>query len=406
MKDVVIISNYWHFDFEKSSSRYLTIAHMAAEAGALVEVITSTFYHTAKRQRDTRDLRLQRQRYTATLLYEPGYKKNITIKRVFSHGVFAANVLKYLRGRKPPDVIYLAVPPLGLAGKVLAYANGRRIRAIIDVQDVWPEAFHMLLPFPKLLRFVLAPLYWQANRIYAGADDIAAVSQTYLQRAMGHNKRRAKGHCVFIGTDLGAFDSFASCAQAAKPADAPVALAYIGMLGHSYDLIGVMDAMCLQRESGGTPLELLVMGDGPLRQKLERYALKKRLPVAFTGRLSYEDMVKRLVRCDIAISPIVPGGAQSIINKHADYVSAGLPIISIQDNPEFGILLTQFNAGINCTSKNIPELADALERLASDAGLRKAMGINSRRLAEEKFDRNVTYPELVDAILKKPGGSE
>ena len=140
------------------------------------------------------------------------------------------------------------------------------------------------------------------------------------------------------------------------------------------------------------------MGDGPLREKFEQYALQKQLPVRFAGRLSYEDMVKKLVKCDIGINVLVGNAVQSIINKHADYISAGIPIINVQKIQEFGELLDAYEAGAMCAPGDTAALAEKIQALADNEDLRRQMGSNSRRLAEEKFDRNQTYHEIIQVI--------
>lgn len=395
MLDAVIISNYWHFPLEKSSSRYHSIACLLAESGISTEVITSQFYHTKKQSRNVQDIEVS---YKVTLLEEGTYKKNVSLSRLFAHHQFAENVIEYLTTRaKQPDVIYLFVPPAELAKQVVEYANRNHIRVVIDVLDLWPEAFHMVLPkaFSKLLLF---PMKKQIEYVYRNADDVIAVSNTYVESVMRVNKKCINGHRVFIGTDMCAFDTVAENAPSLDGKLRPITMAYIGMLGHSYDLCGVMDAMELLREKDVDIVELLIMGDGPLREKFENYACQKKLPVRFTGRLSYEEMVKKLVKCDIGINVLVGNSAASIINKHADYVSAGIPIINVQKNQEFNELLLEYNAGIMCAPDDPVSLAESICRLAKDEALRKEMGMNSRRLAEEKFDRNKTYHEIIRVI--------
>ena len=203
---------------------------------------------------------------------------------------------------------------------------------------------------------------------------------------------------MFIGTDIAVFDKVSYDAPTLKDKLRPVTMAYIGMLGHSYDLCRVMDAMGLLIQRGYDEVELLVMGDGPLKEKFQNYALQHNLPVRFTGRLSYEDMSKKLVKCDIGLNVLVGEAVASIINKHADYVSAGIPIINVQKNQEFGELLKEYNAGVICKPGDIVSLADAIYMLAINQETRQMMGKNSRRLAEEKFDRKKTYHEIINVI--------
>ena len=391
---LVIISNYWHFVNEKSSSRYNSLAEIAIESGLDVTVMTSTFYHTKKIQRDY-EIKAP---CNTVLVDEPSYQKNVTPKRIAAHATFAKGVITTLEQmEEKPDVIYLFVPPTGLAKKVVTFAKKNGIRVIIDVLDLWPEAFAMLMP-GIAAKVLLGSMKRSVEFAYANADEVIAVSQAYVDRALRHNTRQDIGHSVFIGTDLAFFDACAHNAQPLEGKLRPVTMAYIGMLGHSYDLCGVMDAMALRIKEGHDDVELLVMGDGPLREKFENYAKELALPVRFTGRLPYEEMVQKLVQCDIGLNVLVGKAEQSIINKHADYVSAGIPIINVQKNQEFGHLLADYNAGVMCNPGDVRALADAISELAGEETKRKEMGKNSRRLAEEKFDRRKTYQEIISVI--------
>ena len=50
--DVLLIANYWHFEEEKASSRYRTMANLIVEKGYSLEVVTSSFRHLTKKQRN------------------------------------------------------------------------------------------------------------------------------------------------------------------------------------------------------------------------------------------------------------------------------------------------------------------------------------------------------------------
>ena len=70
-KDILLIANYWHFEFEKMSSRYRSMADILCDSGFSVEVITSSFRHQTKRQRDVEQIKAQVYPYKVTLLKEP-----------------------------------------------------------------------------------------------------------------------------------------------------------------------------------------------------------------------------------------------------------------------------------------------------------------------------------------------
>lgn len=390
---LLIISNYWHFKNEKSSSRYNSIAEMATARKIDVELLTSSFYHTQKKQRTYKLESL----YKVTLIKEPSYSKNVTVKRIISHRIFANGVIKHLKELKEkPDVIYLFVPPTGLAKKVVDFANKNNIKVIIDVLDLWPEAFEMVLPMS--LSKLLLPMKKDVEFAYKNADKIVAVSKGYAKKVASVNKKSSEGTAVYIGTDLSVFDKNAENAPKLEGKLRPITMAYIGMLGKSYDLLSVMQAMKELKESGHDIVEFLVMGNGPMQQQFADYAKDNNLPVRFTGRLSYEDMVKKLVKCDFGVNVLQGKSVAGIINKHADYLSAGIPIINIQTDREFSDLLIENNAGIVCPVGDIEALKNAIKTLSENENIRNIMGKNSRLLAEKYFDRNVTYKKIIDLI--------
>ena len=122
------------------------------------------------------------------------------------------------------------------------------------------------------------------------------------------------------------------------------------------------------------------------------------LPVHFWGRLLYSDLIGYAKNGDIAVNPIVKGAAQSIINKHADYAAAGLPVVNTQECQEYRNLLESYGCGINCEVESAKQVAKALQELIENPEKRKQMGANSRRMAEERFDRRNTYQQIVRAV--------
>lgn len=141
-------------------------------------------------------------------------------------------------------------------------------------------------------------------------------------------------------------------------------------------------------------IQFIVLGDGPKKRKLQ--VQSKNIPIVFTGRISYSEMVWVLRRCDSAVNPISKGAVQSIINKHMDYAMAGLPVISTQENLEYRNLLNKYKAGINCKCEDSNEVCNAIKMLIDDVNLRKTIGRNSLNLAIEKFDRKQSYVKLFE----------
>lgn len=79
------------------------------------------------------------------------------------------------------------------------------------------------------------------------------------------------------------------------------------------------------------------------------------------------------------------------------YQASG-PFINTQECPEYRDLVDKYQMGFNCENNNAKDLADKLFVLCKDDLLRKTMGLNSRRLAEDRFDRKKTYKEILELL--------
>lgn len=393
-KDILLIANYWHFEAEKSSSRYRSFADILCKKYNL-EVITSTFCHLKKSQRKEAELHLDCLPYKVTLQYERGYKKNIGIQRILSYTEFGKNVLAYLKDRKRPDLIIVSVPSLAVADYVSEYAQKENIPLIVDIQDLWPEAFKMVINIPGISDILFAPMMKQANRIYSRANIIMAVSDTYVARGKRVNAN-AEGLSIYIGTDSELVKEKTKGIIVSK--EEKFVVAYVGALGYSYDIKGVIDAIKILKDRGYDDILFKVMGDGVCRNEFESYAKESGIDYVFTGLLEYGLMMQTLKQCDVAVNPIVRKSVSSIINKVSDYAAAGIPVINTQNSLEYRNLLETYHAGINVENGNTNELANAIFEYYSNPNKKIAAAINEQKMFNELFDRGKIYTKLINKI--------
>ena len=395
-KKVLLISNYFHFASEKSSNRYRELAELLCKQPDIeLELITSKFYQRTYQYRTDLEALTKDIPFKATFVDERAYHKSICVDRLLASRDFGKNVLRYLRTQPKPDLIYQVVPTLDVADAVSKYAKKNGIPLIVDIQDLWPEAFKMAINLPVISDIAFYPLLRKANGIYKRADAICAVSQSYVDRALQVNKTCKVSQAVYIGINLEVFDRNAQAFAPEKPAE--MTLAYCGSLSKSYDIRLVIDALALLGEQAP---HFLVMGGGNDLEMLKGYAAEKGVDATFTGFLPYEEMCGRLCRCDMTVNPIVGDSVASIINKHGDYAACGLPVINTQNSTEYCALVEGYQMGFNCVGTGARDVADKIALLMQDADLRAQMGKNARRCAEEKFNRIHTYPLLVQTIRK------
>lgn len=392
--DIVIIAHFITEFVKNGTSRFVYIAEELSQKHN-VELITSSFNHVKKQQRNKQEYNLKTK---VTLLKEPSYPKNVCLKRFRSHIHFGKQVRKYLESRVKPDVIYCAVPSLDCAYHAAKFAQENNIKFFIDVQDLWPESFKMILNVPVFSNLLFYPMKRRANYIYSRADKIIAVSDTYCNIAKKFNKKNAECIPVFLGTKIESFDKYVTENRIVRNDDKFV-IGYCGTLGHSYDIKCVLDALDILKQKDYRNISFWIIGDGPLKENFENYAKELDLDVKFYGRVSYDKMCGLLSACDMCVNPIVGTSAASIINKHADYAAAGIPVVNTQNSEEYRKLINDYHCGINCSSSNSNELANAILELMTDASKRSSMGKQARVMAEEKFDRDGTYTNIINAFV-------
>ena len=270
------------------------------------------------------------------------------------------------------------------------------------MQDLWPEAFSLVFNIPLLSNMIFYPMKRKIDKVYAYADEIVGVSETYCDRARSVNKKVDRVYPIYLGTNIADFDENVK-ANSCDFSNEGFTLGYCGTLGHSYDLPCVFEAMSVLKSRGIDDVTLHVCGDGPLRQRFEDEAEERKINVVFEGRLPYEKMCGVIASCEAAVNPIRKGAAQSIINKHADYAAAGIPVINTQESYEYRNLVEKYYMGFNCNVGDGENVANAIEELKNNSELRHRMGEGARKCALECFDRRKGYKTIEELIINKTG---
>lgn len=398
MRIIFIVNFPANLDGSKAKGRFLYLTEILAERGHQVEMIVSDFDHGSKQHRLKGSIKQDAYKTKITVLHEPGYPNNVSLKRLWSHYVWGRNVKKYLDSNEKPDVVYCAMPSLTAAKYASAYCRKKEVKYIVDLQDLWPEAFAMAIKNEMLQKFFL-PMKCVADESYASADFAIAVSETYVNRILEVNIKIHSGLAVYLGNDGEEFEKGKAKYHLERSKD-EIVIGYIGNMSTSYDMPCVFDALAKVKERGRVqqPIRFVLIGGGVDENRFKDYAARVYPNTNFLGIKTYQEMAGILCDCDIVVNPIVKGSVASIINKVGDYALAGLPVINTQESQEYRQLIINYNCGINCECGSSNEVAEAIEKLALNADLREQMGRNSSILGKEKFDRRYTYLEIVESL--------
>lgn len=387
----------------KGATRYVFLAETLVAAGYEVDFLTSGFQHWEKRQRDLSRFDASAHSFNVRFIDEPGYPKNMCPQRIWAHHVMAKNVRAYFDEHHDYNLVYCQIPPNDVALAVGRSAKRYGIPFVVDVNDLWPEAFRIAFDVPVLSDIAFAPFYRQARRTYALADAIVGTSDEYAARGFRDRAEDIPKVVAYVGNDLAAFDAgaLAHADEVDKPAG-EFWVSYAGAMSDCYDLRTLVRAMALVQVDH-PHMKLKLMGDGTIRGELESLAAETGCDADFMGYMPYPNMAAHLVASDVLVNSLVENAPQSVPTKIGDYLAAGRPMLSTSLSPEFWAKVDTDGFGVNVRPGDVDALARTLVQLEGDRAGCTRMGAAARAVAEEQFDRKRSYKQLVDLVGRLAG---
>ena len=396
MSKVAVITMGVKLDGEKGYTRFRYLCEFLVKKGYEVDLITTTFQHWEKKQRDLESVDQKSYPFGIKFIYEPGYRKNIDLRRVRSHRIAAENLRKLLEKEGDYDLIYAEIPPNDVALAAAEYAHRNKIPFVADVNDLWPEAMRMVFDIPIVSDLLFYPLKRDAEKVYSLTSGVIGTSDEYRDRPFLNQKRDVLKETVYVGNEIFVFDREAERhADEVQKEDGTFWVTYAGTIGTSYDIRTMVLAAEELMKQGKTKIRFQILGDGPTREMLENLAKERKIQnVKFTGYVPYEQMAAYLVKSDVLINSFVRKAPQSIVTKIGDYLAAGKPMINTCMSPEFRKKVEQDGFGINIEPEDVRELVNAVEWMYENEAERNDMGNRARKIAEEQFDRPVSYGKI------------
>lgn len=163
---------------------------------------------------------------------------------------------------------------------------------------------------------------------------------------------------------------------------------------------GIIDMLNILRDSGLSNFRHVIVGDGPYREQLEKYATDTKMDIIFTGTL--QDVSLVLSNSDIFLYYT---HQDSFPNVVAEAMASGLPVLT----NNFGSMGDIINNGHDGLVAETPAQYTAdLRNLFDSASYRRELGERARVSVEEKFNWHVIarkfiklYEEISEYVNKK-----
>lgn len=123
---------------------------------------------------------------------------------------------------------------------------------------------------------------------------------------------------------------------------------------------------------------VLFVGDGPMREELERFARQEKLDrVVFAGFVNQRELPKEYGMSDVFVLPSTFEPRGAVINEA---MACGLPVIVTDRCGSIGDIVLDGDNAIVYPAGDADALAAALDRLAADPALRQRMAERSREI--------------------------
>jgi glycosyltransferase involved in cell wall biosynthesis len=196
------------------------------------------------------------------------------------------------------------------------------------------------------------------------------------------------------GIDLGRF------APSQGEERAQLTLGFIGYLGAHKGLAVLLRALALVEDPRS--VRLLVAGDGEDRARLQAQTEQLGLEglVTFLGRIDNSQISALYARMDVLVVPSVwPENSPVTITEA---MASGIPVIA-SDIGGIGELVEDGVTGLLAPARDVPALADRIDRLRKDPQLRRALGaaalekIRGEEVREQLTRLRDLFEELVAA---------
>ena len=288
-----------------------------------------------------------------------------------------------------PDLLFVESPPLFIGYAARALALRWKCPYIFNVSDLWPEsAIRMGVVKPGLATALAERLELS---LYRGAAGVTGQSSEIIEAV----RRKAPGtptELVTNGVDPARWGPARSTAAArALLGDAPGPLfVFAGLLGLAQGLDAILDLAASL--PAAMPGRFVLIGDGPVREKLERRIAAEGISRVTLLPAQPRDAIPALLGCAdaavISLGMSIPGAVPS---KIYEAMASSLPILLIADGEPARRVE---GCGLSSTPGDGATLRANFEKIAGSPALRQTLGKAGRKLAETVYDRTAIAERL------------
>lgn len=357
--------------------RYTILGKKLSEENHEITWLASNFSHHTKKHRYPESKKLKvNSNFKLSLVKSPGYKKNVSLKRIFSELVYSKRAIQILKD-EIDNVDMIIVSGTNFTSQSLAvnFAHANNIPIIIDVLDIWPEVF--LNAFPAFLRpfinLLFKPFYWIRKNDFKRASGIVFCTNSFKDHLIEITPSNLKKNSTVTYLCSASFtDNILNIAINAnnflpKKEINDIWFTYAGSLGDQYDLRCLKEVFISLQEK--QEIKLLVAGDGPKKNLFSKISTKN---IYFLGKLDHLKLIELYKKTDILMCSYSKNSKVSMPTKAFDAINHNLPIITSIDG-DLGDLIKSNKIGYFYAAGSSVSMSNIINYIADNPNLIKEM---------------------------------
>ena len=322
------------------------------------------------------------------------------LKRILDYVSFMVTGGIVAMFQKRPDILITTSPQFFCAVAGWVVSRLRRLPWIFELRDLWPASIVAVGAMKEGI--AIKTLYWMEMSMYRAADRVIAVTKGLKQDLVDRGIPSDKIVVVRNGADTNRFTP--------RPKDATFVekfglqgkfvVGYYGTIGMGAGVQTAVDAGRVLRDRGSDDIVIMLAGAGAEYDEVEKSIQEQGLTnVKLLPPFDQADMpaVWSLLDAAIVMMKDRPLFRATISSKTFEALAMGMPVIMSLPAGEATGLVDEYGFGINVLPENPEDMANAIQKLADDPALTKALGQKALE-ASRDFSRERSAGLVMDVV--------
>jgi colanic acid biosynthesis glycosyl transferase WcaI len=397
----VVTSNF--FPEQTGIGRVTTeLAEFLSAIGMNVQVVTAMPYYPEWRiYPDYRRLLLHSERHGTILVYRAWHhaRPNPSALSRILHEVTLClvSIPNILRAFRKAEIVYVVTPDLSLACLASLIARALKLRVVLIVQDVMPDAAIEL----GMLRNQLAirASAWMATQAYNLASKVYTLGDGMRERIASRTRDKTKIGILPNTIDPDELSPDPAAARRFRERFVPTgsfAVVHTGNMGEKQDLNVLLRAAVRLRNH--RDVHFYVFGDGAVRESFVRQMREFNLEnVSHFPFLSRAELPGMMYGADIVLISQLPQVIDIVVpSKLVTAMGAGSMIVAAcASQSETAALIRESEGGIVVPASDDERLAETILSVKQGVVDTRSLRRNARAYAVRTFDRRAVYGKLI-----------